>query len=446
MAERSRDGSETKLIEEPGGGISLRLRGIRIVVLDGPDRGREVTPQRHLVRVGTHPGADLTLSDATVSREHCLLTVRDEGIRVVDRGSTNGTFVDGTRIHDAEIAPGAHLRVGQTTLRVTTSDETLRIELSTRDEFGALKGRSPRMRELFAILERVAPTDATVLLEGESGTGKELAAEGLHDASTRSEEAFVVFDCGAVPHELAEGALFGHVRGAFTGAVADHRGVFEEADGGTIFLDEIGDLPTDLQPKLLRVLEKREIRRVGSDTTHPVDVRVVAATNRSLEAEVNAGRFREDLYYRLAVVKIAMPPLRARTEDLPMLVEHFLRKLTPPGSGPPEISPQILMALSARSWPGNVRELRNVVERAVSLSGFDALMPGRAGPKRAESMPEELLAPPYSEARERFERQYFEAALRRSGGNVSGAAREVGVNRKYIHRLLRRQSTSSDEE
>jgi len=428
---------ETRLIQDPSGGTSLKIRGVHVVVVDGPDRGKTFVPTRHLLRVGSHPDADVVLTDPTVSREHCELAVREDRIRVRDHGSTNGTFVEGVRVHDVEIGPGTLLRFGETTVRVTTADETVQVPLSTHDRFGGLLGTSARMREVFSILERVAPTDTTVLLEGESGTGKELAAEGVHEASERSEGPFVVFDCGAVPHDLAESALFGHVRGAFTGAVSDRRGVFEEADGGTLFLDEIGDLVSDLQPKLLRALERREVRRVGDEETRRVDVRIVAATNRSLEAEVHAGRFREDLYYRLAVVRVTLPPLRARPEDVPMLVEHFLRLLAPEGKPAPTISGQLLGALGARPWPGNVRELRNVVERAISLAGLDSFggAPAKAG--IAPSTDAELRLPLH-EAREAFDRRYVEAILRRNGGNVSAAAREAGVDRKLIHRLIKR--------
>jgi len=434
----------TQLIEVPGG-LSLRLRRLRLVVIEGPDRGLEVAPDRPVVRVGTAPTADLVLTDRTVSREHCELTVREACVHVRDHGSANGTEVEGVIVRDADFRPGSLLRVGQTTIRIATDDEMIQIPLSANDRFGALLGGSVRMRQVFAVLERVAPTETTILVEGESGTGKELAAEGVHTESARSDGPFVVFDCGAVPHDLAESALFGHVRGSFTGAVADRAGVFEEADGGTLFLDEIGELPLDLQPKLLRALEKREIRRVGAGGGRTVDVRIVAATNRSLESEVNAGRFREDLYYRLAVIKVVLPPLRSRTDDLPMLVEHFLRRLAPAGGAAPKISPDVLVALAARPWPGNVRELRNTVERAVSLSGADAFAGGAGAVAGGPGPIEENLDLPFEEALGRFERRYLERALRRSGGNISAAARDAGVNRKLIQRLMKRYGMTADD-
>jgi len=428
----------TILMHEPGGGLALRVQRMRVMVVDGPDQGRDIVSEGTTVRVGSHPQNDLVLTDPTVSRQHCEISFEDARIKVIDRGSVNGTFASGVRIWSAEITPGTVLRVGRTSLQVSAAEDTIRVPLSRNDRFGALLGNSVKMRQLFAILERVAPTDETVLLEGESGTGKELAAEGLHAQSRRADGPFVIFDCGATPRELVESALFGHVRGAFTGAIADRAGVFEEADGGTLFLDEIGELPIDLQPKLLRALERREIRRVGESAYRPVDVRIVAATNRSLEEEVNARRFREDLYYRLAVVRVTLPTLRARPEDIPLLVNHFIRQASPadPGVRLPE---HVLASFMTQPWRGNVRELRNAVRRALSVADYstDSLVPPPPSPMGGHSA-ETLSRLPYPEALERFERDYFEAALRESGGNISAAARRTGVNRKLIQRLLKR--------
>jgi DNA-binding NtrC family response regulator len=402
--------------------------------MDGAERGKEVVPDRAVVRVGSATDVDVVLTDPTVSRYHCELSLKGDRVRVVDTGSANGTFAGGLRFRDAEVPMGTPLTLGRTTVRVTTADEMVEVPLSTKDRFGTLLGRSARMREVFAVLERVSPSNATVLLEGESGTGKELAAEGIHGASPRAKGPLVVFDCGAVPHDLVESALFGHVRGAFTGAVADRRGVFEEADGGTLFFDEIGELPIDLQPKLLRAIEKREVRPVGSSQTIACDVRVVAATNRALEAEVNAGRFREDLYYRLSVVRVTMPPLRERLEDVPMLVAHFLSQLSADAAEPPRLSDPALAALAARPWPGNVRELKNAVERTVALMGGATSAPGASSVRAA---PPDLSVP-FHEACDAFARRYLEAAMRRSGGNVSAAAKAAGVSRKLIQRMMRR--------
>jgi len=303
---------------------TLSLPGIKLTVLEGPERGREVTATRGVVRVGGARDNDLVLSDDAVSRRHLEIRLRKDEVRVVDLGSTNGTTVDGVHIVEAVLSAASLIRLGASAIRVTPIDEPVAIALSSRERFGALLGRSVAMREVFSVLERVAPTDATVIVEGETGTGKELAAEAIHAHSPRAEGPFVAIDCGAIPPNLIEAELFGVVRGAFTGAVSDRRGVFEEADLGTLFLDEIGELPLELQPKLLRALEKREIRRVGATQPRKVDVRVVAATNRDLAVEMNRGSFREDLFFRLAVVSVKLPPLRARRDDIPLLVRHFV--------------------------------------------------------------------------------------------------------------------------
>jgi transcriptional regulator with GAF, ATPase, and Fis domain len=296
------------------------------------------------------------------------------------------------------------------------------------------------MRRVFSLLERVAPTDTTVLIEAETGTGKELAAEAIHEESPRAGGPFVVFDCSAVSANLMESELFGHVRGAFTGAVGDRVGAFEAADGGTLFLDEIGELSLDLQPKLLRVLESLEVRRVGANTVREVDVRIVAATNRSLAAEVDAGRFREDLYYRLAVVRLNLPPLRERLDDIPMLVEHFASELARRGQPATHLPEAVIRGFVSQAWPGNIRELRNAVARAISL--------GPAGAASATGAPAVMpdhpvdLAIPLKIARERvadaFEVAYITELLKKTGGNVSHAAELAGVNRKFVQRAMKR--------
>ncbi|HEY5933878.1 MAG TPA: sigma-54 dependent transcriptional regulator, partial [Kofleriaceae bacterium] len=300
--------------------------------------------------------------------------------------------------------------------------------------------------------ERVAPTDVTVLVEGESGTGKELVARSVHESSPRAKQAYLVFDCGSVPAELAESELFGHVRGAFSGAVADRAGAFARADGGTLCLDELGELPLDLQPKLLRVLETGEIKPVGSDITTTVDVRVVASTNRDLRAEVRRGRFREDLMYRLDVVKLRLPPLRQRPEDLAGLVARLLEGKLPPGD---KIDGDNLIRLQSYGWPGNVRELRNVLQRALALSrkpGDPAvkfaelvfnLGPASEGPATLGSDFPGIASPlPYKEARaqllDSFDRAYVAALMARNGDNATRAAQAAGVSRSFLYDLLRK--------
>jgi len=303
------------------------------------------------------------------------------------------------------------------------------------------------MRQLFALLERIAPSEASVLVLGETGTGKELCAEALHAHSLRKARPLVVVDLAAVQPNLIESELFGHVRGAFTGAVSDRAGAFERADGSTLFLDEIGELSSELQPRLLRALERGQVKRVGANDYRTVNVRVVAATNRDLLSLASEGRFREDLYHRLAVLAVRLPPLRERRDDVPMLVQALLQQLGRPGA----IGPATLARLGAHDWPGNVRQLRNVIERAVSLS------PGAGEvPPELLVLPEDRSAPtpssssglPFKEAKERlieaFEREYLEGLLSRCGGNVSRAAREAGIDRVYLHRLLKRYALARD--
>jgi transcriptional regulator with PAS, ATPase and Fis domain len=302
------------------------------------------------------------------------------------------------------------------------------------------------MRELFALLNRVAGTDATVLLAGETGTGKELLAEAVHQRSARAGGPFVVVDCGALPHELIGSELFGHVRGAFTGATNAKRGLIEEADGGTLFLDEVGELPLDLQPQLLRVLEKREVRPVGDTRSKKVSIRVIAATHRDLVASVKAGTFREDLYFRLAVVRANVPPLRKRKDDIPLLVHGILAELKRPDF---PLSTEMVAKLEAHDWPGNVRELRNVVERSLSLVGGELPFEQRQTPftppgaqRASAGTPREVLDKPFKEAKgllvEAFEREYLTNLLDRHNGNISRAALEAGIDRNYIHRLVKK--------
>ena len=372
-------GGATRSLIRDGDRVWVRSRKVRVEIADGPDRGRVAELSGPEVSIGCARGCDLVLTDPTVSRHHLTLKIALDGVRVVDAGSRNGTTVDGVRVLDAYARPDSVLVIGATTLRLGLLEGVIDLPLSTRTRFGGLLGASVAMRRVFSILERVAPTDATVLIEAETGTGKELVAEALHEESPRAAGPFVVFDCSAVSAGLIESELFGHVRGAFTGAVGDRAGAFEAAHGGTIFLDEIGELPLDLQPKLLRVLERLEVRRVGEAATRRVDVRIVAATNRSLAAEVDAGRFREDLYYRLAVVRIGLPPLRERPEDIPLLVEHFAREAARAGATPAALPEAAIRGLVAQAWPGNVRELRNAVARAVARRDRAGARRGRAG-------------------------------------------------------------------
>jgi len=427
---------------------SMRIWSLDLLVVDGPSRGSKAAVSSGTARVGAADGNDLTIADPTVSRVHCELVARAGAITLRDLGSTNGTFVEGVRVRDAEIPPGAVVRVGASAFRVDVGQEPTFVELSARESFGELVGSSLEMRRLYAALERLAPTDTTLLVEGETGTGKDVLARSLHAASPRAADPFVAVDCGAIPENLVESELFGHVRGAFTGAVGDRKGVFEEAHGGTLFLDEIGEMPIAMQPKLLRAIESRSVRRVGATTSRPVDVRIVAATNRSLARCVNEGTFREDLYYRLAVVTLSLPPLRTRREDIPMLARHFHRAIS--GAAAPELPPEFLARLMGRSWPGNVRELRNFVERSVSLGLIDErpTSPSSAAPAARQSPdgPDigAMLAMrlPLKDARaawiESFESIYVRDVLRQCGGNVTRAAERAGVSRRFLQRMIAR--------
>jgi DNA-binding NtrC family response regulator len=415
--------------------------GFRLRVIAGPDEGATLVAKRPRVMVGTHPSCDLILADPTVSRFHLEIGRAPDGrVSVRDLDSTNGTTVDGVAVTGAFLAPGAVLGAGGSRVRFERADDAVKVPTSTRTRFGVMVGAAPAMARLFALLERAAASDATVLLEGETGTGKEAAAESIHRESARSGGPFVVVDCGAIPPDLLESELFGHERGAFTGAVAAREGAFEAASGGTLFLDEIGELGAELQPKLLRALEKREVKRVGRSRYAPVDVRVVAATNRNLRVEVNAGRFRSDLYYRLAVLEVRLPPLRERLEDLPLLVERLLEGLGAAGAGRAAAglrTPAFLAELARHAWPGNVRELRNYLERCVALEAAAPIEPGVQGPGAA---PEVDLSRPLREAREAwlrpFERRYLEGLLARHEGNITAAARAAGVDRITFYRLL----------
>ena len=434
---------------------SMRIPSIELVVVEGKDRGHRATVRGGGAKIGSAKGSDIELTDPTVSRVHCELRLRTDTITLRDHGSTNGTFVGGARIRDADVPVGTLLRVGQTTIRIEASNTPAFVEISDRSAFGEIIGQSLPMRRVYAILERVAQTDTTLLIEGETGTGKDVVARSLHEASRRKTGPFVPIDCGAIPENLFESELFGHVRGAFSGAISDRKGVFEEAEGGTLFLDEIGEIPLALQPKLLRAIESRTIRRVGSNVAKPVNVRIVAATNRDLAAAVNEGRFREDLYYRLAVVLVTLPALRERPEDIPLLAQHFYARLSPgAGSLPTDFS----RSLISRGFPGNVRELKNFIERSVSL-GFVPTHPSRAPevepiagelarrPSFDELIPLHL---PLKEARqawtERFEDVYLRAMLQKTGGNVTRAAELAGVSRRFLQRLAARLGVRSGED
>jgi DNA-binding NtrC family response regulator len=419
----------------------------RIVVLDGD-----------LFRLGSHPSNDLVLDDPLVSRFHCQLTRTDSGWVISDTGSLNGTDVSGVRVRDADLPlPSCHIQLGGSLVRVRELGVTAIASVPTSSSFGDLHGESLVMRRLFGVLEKVGQSESTVLIEGESGTGKELAATEVVRRGPRADKPFLIVDCGAISPNLIESELFGHARGAFTGADRTRVGAFEAADGGTILLDEIGELPLDMQPKLLRAIETREIRRIGENTARRVNVRVIAATNRRLEREVNRGRFREDLFFRLSVVTLRIPALRKRLEDIPLLVRTLLDQMNVRDAGH-LFTPAVLADMSRYDWPGNVRELRNYIERSVVLDhtvpaserhSAQSLLPSpgsTAAPPAARAgvaTPAPIDASvPFRNAKERvvsdFERRYLEALLAACDGNVSRAARQAQMDRMHLHKLLQR--------
>jgi len=449
-----RDDATTRVSAERRG---ARVPAVDLVVVEGASRGVRVTLEGGAGTIGSAAGNRLCIADPQVSRLHCEIRLRPDAITLRDRGSTNGTFVDGVRVRDVDVPAGALVRVGTSAFRVEVHDEPAFVPLSDRTSLGDLVGGSFEMRRVYAVLERIAPTDSTVLLQGETGTGKEVVARTIHALSRRSARPFVPVDCGSIPASLFESELFGHVRGAFSGAVSDRRGVFEEAQGGTLFLDEIGEVPVELQPKLLRALETRSVRPVGTNTARPVDVRIVAATNRPLAKAVNEGAFRDDLYYRLAVVDVLLPPLR---EDIAPLAAHFLARLTGEEEGARELPGPFAAALAQRDWPGNVRELRNFVERSLALGLLDEGARGGAPPVPPVTRPvagtaaEQVadLVPldrPLKDARQAwmmsFESVYARHVLQRAAGNVTRAAELAGVSRRFLQRLLARLGMAASE-
>ena len=458
-----------------------RLRKAKLVVISGPEQGTEVEISKARCSGGRSIINDLVLTDKAVSGTHFEIVVRDDGYRLRDLKSRNGVFVGDLQVREVFLRPGVTFRTGQTQIQFQPTSDVVEIELSKKDRFDRVIGASPSMREIFASLEKVSPSDLTVLITGETGTGKELIARGIHNASSRKKKPFVVLDCGSIPRDLIESTLFGHEKGSFTGAIGQHSGCFEQADGGTIFLDEIGELDVTLQPKLLRVLEQREIKRVGGDKTIKVDVRVLAATNRDLRAEVNNGNFREDLYFRLSVVHVELPPLRERQEDVALIVQHFLRDVASRRGVTLSFGQDAMAALVSHRWPGNVRELRNVVERAGALADGPVitrqdLVFGRDGPSplanhdliqagasaaRAAAAKMSGLAPPtdgpasfdpsllmpglgFKTAKQTvvdaFEQAYLTALLKRNEGNITRSAQEAGLTRYHLRELLKRHS------
>ena len=414
---------------------------------------REITVDGDTVRVGSHEGNEIVLGDPLVSRFHCRIERGPRAWRLVDQDSLNGTRIGGVTIRDGDLPlPECRLEIGDSVVVVSEAPSAERIELLDQASFGELYGASLPMRRLFATLDRVCASEANVLVEGPSGTGKELVATEIVRRGPRRRQPVVIVDCSAIAPSVLESELFGHVRGAFTGADRDRIGAFESAEGGTIFLDEIGELPLEMQPKLLRALEAGEIRRVGETKPRKIDVRVVAATNRRLEREVNHGRFREDLYFRLSVVTVRVPPLRERLDDLEILVRAILDSLDARSSAH-LFTPELFAEMRRYDWPGNVRELRNFVERTVILRHAERHEPTLASPPAGPlSRPQEYLGPisstgidlerSFKDGKESlvadYERRYLHALMEWAGGNVTKAAKKARIDRMSLYRLMQR--------
>jgi DNA-binding NtrC family response regulator len=434
---------------EPGATMDDDATGIvippalKLVVLSGPDRGRmHKLDEGKPYDVGSSPNRALVLADPKVSRKHLEIEVLGDGVRVTDLDSRNGSFHEGARFREIFVGTSAVIRVGDSELQLVSGERGGQLDPSESDRFGGLVGRSLAMRQLFALLLRAAQSDTVILVNGETGTGKEICAEAIHARSPRAKERLVVFDCAAVPPSLIESELFGHARGAFTGAHTARDGAFVQANGGTLFIDEVGELPLELQPRLLRAIDRQQVKPLGAAGYREVDVRVVAATHRDLRGEVARKRFREDLFHRLSVLQVTLPPLRKRKEDIRMLVKELL------GVDGPAVSPSALALLVEHEWPGNVRELRNVLERARSLTpkgepigprelGFDgaAVDETREGFHAAK---ERLIAT--------WERGWVTELLKRAKGNVSHAARIGQLDRVSLHRLMKRHGITAKDE
>ncbi|HEY0715561.1 MAG TPA: sigma 54-interacting transcriptional regulator [Polyangia bacterium] len=416
----------------------------RSFTIDGSSTSRLV--------IGYAPSCDFQLTDRSVSARHAALETTGRRLRITDLGSTNGLYVDGVSLLDGHLRGGEKVRFGATVLRFEYRANASRPVLSDAIRFGQLVGASTEMRRLYPLCERLAESRISVVIEGETGTGKEVLGMSLHEEGPRHDGPFVVFDCTAVPPNLMEAELFGHERGAFTGAVATRRGVFEQARGGTLFIDEIGDLELSLQAKLLRAIERSEIRRIGGDVVQ-VDVRILAATRRDLGGEIQKGRFRDDLFHRLAVARIELPPLRRRRGDIPLMASHLCQSL---GGDPVCLPRELLSRWEDYSWPGNVRELRNAVARHLALGELGNLDPEQwsrvlrgaadaamgADTGRVGDLIEQVLRLPLGEARvrivEEFERRYITKLLERHDGNVTRAAAAAGVARRYLQSLKAR--------
>lgn len=450
---------QTQLLETVESKDVVSLRKCQLRVLSEQDNPKKIDLNRKTTRIGKKEDNDLVLNDNAISRHHIEIQMSSDFFLLKDLNSTNGAYINDIKVKEAYLTPGDIIKIGNTELEFIAFDEKVSLEPSQKTEFGELVGKSRKMRQIFSLLEKISPSLATIIIEGETGTGKELVAKAIHASSHRKNKPFVVFDCSAVTPTLIESELFGHEKGAFTGAIKQRKGAFEAAYGGTVFLDEIGELSLDLQPKLLRALEQREIKRVGSNEKIPLDVRVICATNRDLKQEVQDGNFREDLYYRLSVVKVHLPPLRERPEDIPLIIKKFLEhskfnKLPDGALKVRLVEDEALKMLQRYQWPGNVRELANIVERTVSMAEGDTITASHLSYVFQEVDPlldstpelgvniEVDTSMPFKEAKqkivENFEKDYLEELLKKYNYNVSKASREAKIDRKHLRNLIKK--------
>jgi transcriptional regulator with GAF, ATPase, and Fis domain len=450
MSEQDKSGG-TQAIRVPSQNQRFQLEAIELQVISGSDSGFKRSYSLPVLRIGTASDNDVILTDPTVSRHHAEIHMTAEGLLLRELGSTNGTFIGSLRVGETYLGADTECKLGYTRIAIRPHTEEHQVEIPSEDHLGQLVGASGPMRELYGYIRAVAPTPTTVLIQGESGSGKELVARTLHELSGR-EGPLVVFDASVTDPEMVRNDLFGHVKGAFTGAAGSREGAFRRADKGTLFIDEIGELPLDLQPRLLRALENREVTPIGSDRPTRVDVRVVAATHRNLQAMVSAGVFRADLFFRLSVMPLRVPPMREIREDIPLLVRSFVEQLQLNC----RVTSEALMAMQNYQWPGNVRELRNVLERAAVLCrhreirAHDLHLTGSVVPPSAFPGSHPLTAPvsplppsatqPTLSTRDQLreqERQMILDTMTRNGNNKTAAARELGIPLSTLKRRLK---------
>lgn len=402
---------------------------VRLVVMDGPDKGLSIDLKEGTVVIGTNEECTLRLTDARVSRKHLQLELQGAKVRATDLGSKNGTRYLGANIERVDLPLGASVELGHTVLCVFPVAKSTD---SARESLGEILGRSIAMQELFSLIEQVAPTDTACVIQGETGTGKDLVSRTIHAFSERAKGPFVTVECGSLNASLASATLFGHVRGAFTGAVKDSDGLVGAADGGTLYLDDVGALPLDLQPLLLRVLDTHSFERVGEGQLRTSNFRVLASSREELETTVKEGRLRSDLYYRLATITLRIPPLRQRVDDLVLLAQHFVRKAKPEAS----LSDTMLAGLAGWRWPGNVRELKNAVERWVALGEWAQQTPKPEGEAFHHARDKVIAS---------FERNYLVSLLEKHKGSMAAVAREAGIARSFVYRLLDNHGLSPDD-